>query len=741
MALPVSFFNHDAQAGGFYPQAHVGFDVVGIGNRQNTLIEGIRGTGKTHILKMIQRYHLENFSKTKVLPIYVSLAQLSEYVKRDPDEFRVQLYARIVDASIETLEANSGFVNEEQSIISEAVTGMKRALGLESTPTFSDFTSEIVRIRQCAEELLYQLSYDLTAQNLKASSTSSDKNTDKISLLAKVSGMLFSGSVSGSKFTEHQASEASEGTVHLLGSRLVHNNAAEFIIKFLQEIQKIIDLEYSLILLDECSEASAEAQIEIFRFFKAVRGCTSAIAGKDECAFFVGTVYPRGETNYPDRQTYGFSFEPGQDCTVEFIQWDETDVESYSEFFEKMLVNRARAILDFEGNIRDFIKLHFEDDSTFRLAIFCANGIPRRFWELVRRAYDSGTNKISKNRLKIASQEIVSDQILSHHYLDEGDQAVVQYIIKIIAQRNEETRVKNKKSGGKILPQGVYFSILPRNVEKLYRLIMQGAVHDKSRMKARRQSLRPHPVYALDVAVAYAFRAIPERDFEKVAARDFSRAPANGFANAASFEPPRQSRKAGKAWPKMPNTVAPPGDKLELVKPLEESSEEAEHFGFIGHIRDNGSGSVTVNDGGPFGYIPKKLMTKLKDQGVELGTQVKVLLQTNPKGREVLQIETLEGQVVELTKTRRIEIISIIDELLNESERVMLTKVAVRLRSHFGDVITGSVWFGYGRMYKLLQDLEVTHWHIDTSSANAFVTKKNRKYESDNDVGHRDQVL
>ena len=171
----MNFFNHDAQAGGFYPQAHVGFDVVGIGNRQNTLIEGIRGTGKTHILKMIQRYHLENFKKTRVLPAYVSLAQLSEYVKRDPDEFRVQLYARIVDACIETLEANSDFGDRDQGVLLEAVRGMKRALGLEATPTFEDFTKEIVQIRACAEELLFQLSYDLTTKNLKQVSSATLK--------------------------------------------------------------------------------------------------------------------------------------------------------------------------------------------------------------------------------------------------------------------------------------------------------------------------------------------------------------------------------------------------------------------------------------------------------------------------------------------------------------------------------------------------------------------------------------
>ncbi len=725
MTLPVNFFNHDAQAGGFYPQAHVGFDVVGIGNRQNTLIEGIRGTGKTHILKMIQRYHLENFKKTRVLPAYVSLAQLSEYVKRDPDEFRVQLYARIVDACIETLEANSDFRDRDQGVLLEAVRGMKRALGLEATPTFEDFTKEIIQIRACAEELLFQLSYDLTAKNLKQVSSATLKEKKGISFLARASSLLFSGSLSRAKESEFQESGINEGTVQMLGSRLVHNNAAEFIIRFLQEIQKILDLDYTLILLDECSEASADAQIEIFRFFKALRGCTSTVAEKDECAFFVGTVYPRGETNYPDRDTYGFSFEPGQDCTVEFIQWDETDVESYLEFFEKMLINRAHAILGYEGDVHAFVREYFDSDSTFRLAIFCANGIPRRFWEIVRRAYDGGTNKISKNRLKIATQEVVSEQILNHHYLSDEDQSVVQYIVKIITQRNEESRVKNKESGRQILPQGVYFSILPRNSVKLSKLIMQGAVHDKSRMKARKHSLRPHPVYALDVSLAYAFRAIPEREFEKVAARDFPRAPSNGFANAASFEPPK-SKKQGQSWRKSPNfaTVELPRAAPETTLEMDETKEEL--IGYISQIRKNGSGAAFVNDGGPFGYIPKHLLTALLEQGAEEGTPVRLTLRTNPKGREATSIKVFDELTASLTQTRREEIVKIIDDLLDESDPVMLTKLAARLRSHFGDVVTGTVWFGYGRMSRLLVELDLDSVKMDTTTANAFLTKKNQ---------------
>lgn len=55
--LDPNFFNHDAQAGGFFPLTHInpGFDIDSFirGPGKNILVEGIRGTGKTHILKMI----------------------------------------------------------------------------------------------------------------------------------------------------------------------------------------------------------------------------------------------------------------------------------------------------------------------------------------------------------------------------------------------------------------------------------------------------------------------------------------------------------------------------------------------------------------------------------------------------------------------------------------------------------------------------------------------------------------
>ncbi len=81
--IPNTFFQHDAQAR-FDPDTHIdpGFSIDKYisdeGN--NTLIEGIRGTGKTHILKMISTKLINKFESKRILPVYISMAEVSEFV-------------------------------------------------------------------------------------------------------------------------------------------------------------------------------------------------------------------------------------------------------------------------------------------------------------------------------------------------------------------------------------------------------------------------------------------------------------------------------------------------------------------------------------------------------------------------------------------------------------------------------------------------------------------------------------
>ena len=96
-----------------------------------------------------------------------------------------------------------------------------------------------------------------------------------------------------------------------------------FKIKINKFFNFIKNRNYAILLLDECSESSDEAQVEIFRLLKLIRGaCTSDM--HTNYVYFLASVYPAYATNYPSKNKgVSFNFDPGQDATVEYLQLDE----------------------------------------------------------------------------------------------------------------------------------------------------------------------------------------------------------------------------------------------------------------------------------------------------------------------------------------------------------------------------------------------------------------------------------
>lgn len=718
--LPQSFFNHDAQAGGFFPLAHVGIQIDKLGDRQNALIEGIRGTGKTHILKMIKRHHLNNFERDRILPVYVSLAEISEHAKKDPDEFRIHLYARVVSTTIETLDANKHHLSPNRGIVKGAVRLMAKGLGLERYFSYDDIDADIDEIKEIADELLFKLNYDISAAELKSFGKTSQSDTREARASLEAKGSLpsvgqvgTSASAGATRGETHE--EVHEETVKVLGSRLAHNNASQFIIAFLQQVQVILDLQYTIILLDECSEASQESQVEIFRFFKAVRGSNSKLADRDDCAFFAGTVYPGEETYYPSRAKDGFSFEPGQDCGMEFIQWDETEPETYLKFFEDMLIARARAVSGYKDTAANFIATYFGSRKNFNLIAFCAGGTPRRFWELSKRSYDSGTNQISYARAKIAIQEIVHEQVLGHSNLLPDDHGMINHIIKTLTKKNEDARRLSKRKGALKIPQGTYFSAAQTHANYFSRLIMQGAIYDKSRMKSRRHSLRPHPIFALDTGIAFSYRVIPEKNFDLIAETDFPASTSNGFASAASFEPPRRS--SDPSWSIA--SLTEPVKRPKSVTPAATIKGDQIH-GVIKSIRPSGNAFASASDGGPDVFIAKADMKALASVGGVKGSEITFNVSKNNLGRQASNIKLLEvasGPDAEKVKE---DIKSFICDLVSQKRQVALARVAHEVRNHFGDEIGSQGWLGHSKFTSLLSSLGLQSESIDFDSQSVY---------------------
>ena len=506
----------------FYPRSHVGINIVGYGHHQNVLIEGIRGTGKTHILKMVERFYFENFEDLRILPIFVSLAQINEHARKEPDEFRLHLYTYIVKTSIETVEKYSDDIQPDVNLFRSAIQTLGKLFGISGKPQLN----EIINIlRRTTNELLYNLQFDLTSETLRSTDVDRLAIGSRTGSAMNTKTKILNASIESEITGQLESSHELEGRMMFMGSRLAHRNATNFILEFLSQIQILLNLDYLLILLDEISEADPAAQVEVFRLFKTIRGASSKMGGKETCAFFIGSVYPRGETYYPSRMSDGFSFDPGNDCTMDFLQWDETDIDSYISFFRDMTLNRAKEIQGFNGNWEELLTNLFEDEKTFLLAAFCSHGIPRRYWEMLKRGYDRISGKILFSFLENGINQIVNDQILAHPSITDEGTNFVYHLVTTLASHNVNIRRKNRtRQGRNPIPQNIYFSVNRRYRELLRHLVMQGVIHDKSRMRTISKPKRPQPMFVMDMAIVYTYRIIPPKSFLQVITRDIPKA-------------------------------------------------------------------------------------------------------------------------------------------------------------------------------------------------------------------------
>jgi len=161
IVLDHNFFNHDAQAGGFFPKTHInpGFDIDSFikANGKNILVEGIRGTGKTHILKMIASKCIDHYGEYNILPVYISLNMVSEWQGSDIRLFRIQLYANIVSKTIETIENNKANIGYMKSGTEKAIDILKSMFGIKSS---ADIDNILNRIKNINNGLLRQLTYN-----------------------------------------------------------------------------------------------------------------------------------------------------------------------------------------------------------------------------------------------------------------------------------------------------------------------------------------------------------------------------------------------------------------------------------------------------------------------------------------------------------------------------------------------------------------------------------------------------
>jgi hypothetical protein len=492
------FFNNDAQANFDYStHANPGFNIIDIANsKSNILFEGIRGTGKTHILKSIREETLSNFNKYRILPVYISLAKISEYESLDEQMFRIHLYTNIVKATVESIKDNVDLIrNSDNPLLLKAIKCEMPILNMYYDESIVQFLDEI-------QVLLEKLDNDLLAGNINFQTE--DSNELSVGIMPKAF------SFNGKKNKKQQ--------LQYMVDRLSHLNASRYIVEFFRGIREILELEYSLLLIDEISGVSNKAQTEVFRLLRLIRGSTDSNE-KSNFVYFIGSVYPPQKTNYPAK-AYGseFDFIAGEDCSMEYLEMNVLN-EDYEEFFSYITRRRLEKIHpESNGN---YLWM-FEDEKTFLLAIFASNGLPRRYFEILKNAYSISSKKhstslqfekIDYNSVSLAIQNIVDSQILSESQLTDIDfDYLEKYILPKLSQRNSSAETKNEsRSDDKKLPVHLFLSVTRTDRKKLANLIYRGVIHNLSRTrKPKTVSSNDQEakglMLMLDLAVAFNYR-------------------------------------------------------------------------------------------------------------------------------------------------------------------------------------------------------------------------------------------
>lgn len=535
--IKMDFFKHDAQAGGFFPNTHAnpGFSIDKfLGNTgQNYLIEGIRGTGKTHILKMINETCLDNFQQKKILPVYVSLASVHEWVENDVKLFRIHLYANIVTQIIKTIEQNKEKIKlAGNNDFQKSVKKIAQMFRLNSDENIDLL---INRIKVLNEQLLSELNYN--PETIKAVFGSQSNMTANGTATMAIPTV---GSTSASSSFAYSETEQQE--LLYVGNSLSHSNAANFLVNFILEMKNILNHSYTFLLIDECSEVSVEAQIEVFRLLKLVRGALTDDI-HENAAYFCASVYPTPITYYPSKN-FGdsFNFDVGHDAIMEYVSLDELS-DDYLEFYKELTNNRVREIL-FEQGYNTYLDI-MENEKCLVLAAYFSNGNVRRYIEILKHAYDNliqrighkqsqtDLEKINSKDIEEALSSIVPNQILASNKLKPEDFHILDNLVTKMNKRNKKNETENKSKEEKNkLPANVYFTVSRSQALKFGNLFMQGAIHDKGKTRVKKyykeDGLRG-PLLMLDLAVAFHDGAIDKNRTSEIFTKDLLKNAKSGY--------------------------------------------------------------------------------------------------------------------------------------------------------------------------------------------------------------------
>ncbi|BAE82596.1 hypothetical protein DSY0807 [Desulfitobacterium hafniense Y51] len=423
------------------------------------------------------------------------MAKLSEYETMEEDTFRIHLYTNIVKSAFDMILSYIDIIEKADDPLNLKILRL-------DTPIWELFQNRpIIEVIQEINSLLEQLNTELLSTEAKVEEKS-EKNAN-----AEASAWKLKLAI-GNQYSKQ---------IEYMMARLSHNNASRYIIEFFKGLHEILNLNYSLILLDEISGVSDKAQTEAFRLLRLIRASTETKEGRN-FLYFMGSVYPPQKTSYPSRALgYDFDFIPGEDCSMEYLEMDVLH-EEYEVFFR--FITEKRLIALHPESKGDILWL-FDDEKTFLLAAFAANGLPRRYFEIVKIAYNIASKKYSSSEkvekidyasISSAIQTLVDSQTLNESQLTNKD---FNYLEKILIPRltsrnlGAETRNESRDDASK-LPVHLFLSISRQDRNKLANLIYRGVIHNLSRTRKSRSTNTDGEIKGimmmLDLAVAFNYR-------------------------------------------------------------------------------------------------------------------------------------------------------------------------------------------------------------------------------------------
>ena len=528
-------FNHDAQVSGFEPSTHVdlGIDFKRLitSEANSYILEGIRGTEKTHILKMVISEIQDNFPNYKVLPCLVTITAAPEIAKIDPKFFRIFLYTSIIKNVCKFIVEN-----KELLIPIENITMLRRLMNLFMIDSKEKKINEDIEyIRKLANSIFQEL-FDNPDKVVR-------RMNQKQNFASEVGMDIAPISINSSNTTTEEDEQIKEYT----SQKLSDIYGVDVLISFLKTVKDLFNLNYVYLLLDECSESTPLMQKEVFRLGKQIRASCSNSGGslnKPDISFIIA-VYPPQSTYYPSiKKGDDFNFEPGHDCSPEYLEIDELNDE-FESFFLELMKNRLK--LNNEGPYG--LEEVFENEEVILIAAYCSGGVPRRFLEIIKQAYNQlnrdFANKKTDSPKKIdtpyvisaVGQVIESSSLLNSGSLTEEDKIAFEKVIKKFAQRNKSVETKNKNitDAAEKTPITIYFTTAAKSSEEIANLITVGIVHDKKRSRSRKSSISAWQgsgmLCSIDIGAAVHRGVLPKSPSQilEICRRDLKEAAHRGF--------------------------------------------------------------------------------------------------------------------------------------------------------------------------------------------------------------------